>query len=216
MELAEARSGDEGAGLPRPRGPGFPAGIRARAGTRTRTRTRDLRPRCPRCTVVGIAGTDRKCAWTTKELGFDACINYRRGEIGERFRSACLRGIDVYYDNVVGEILNTVLRQINIGAQIVVCGGISDYNSIEDPPPGPLNYLELVNKRARMEGFLIIDYVARFGEAGAQLGQWLAEGKIKSREHIVEGLDRAPAALRMLFDGENMGRMIVRVAPERV
>lgn len=168
------------------------------------------------CRVVGTAGTDEKCEWTTKELGFDACINYRKGEIAERLKDFCPQWIDIYYDNVGGEILNTALRQINIGARIVICGGISGYNSIEDPLPGPSNYLELVNKRARMEGFLILDYIPRFGEAGAQLGQWMAEGKIKSREHIVDGLNNAPSALRMLFEGKNIGKMMVRVAPEQV
>lgn len=168
------------------------------------------------CRVVGIAGSDEKCEWVTRELGFDSCINYRKGAIAEGLEAACPQGIDLYFDNVGGEILNNALRRINIGARIVICGGIAGYNSIEDPSPGPSNYLELVSKRARMEGFLVLDYIPRFGEAAAQLGQWMAEGRIKSREHIVEGLKNAPTALRMLFEGKNIGKMMVRVAPEQV
>jgi len=165
------------------------------------------------CRVVGLAGSDEKCDWLTRELGFDAAINYKTANISKALRDACPKGIDVYFDNVGGEILNTALAQINLGARLVICGGISTYNAVE-PPPGPSNYMQLVVMRARMEGFLVSDYASRFGEAITAMSTWIAEGRLKSAETVVQGLENAPKAFRMLFEGGNTGKLLVQVAPE--
>ena len=166
------------------------------------------------CKVVGIAGTDEKCRWVVDELGFDACINYRSENVEQRLRETCPDGIDVYFDNVGGEILDTVLSMINLRARIALCGGISSGYRDAPPPPGPRNYFMLVPQRARMEGFIIIDYFDRFPEGAAEMAKWMAEGRLKSREQIVEGLERAPEALRMLFEGANTGKLLVQVGAE--
>lgn len=165
------------------------------------------------CRVVGTAGTDDKCRWLTEELGFDAAINYKTEDLGEEIPRACPRGVDIYFDNVGGETLDTALRFINRGARIVVCGAISQYNATE-PVPGPANYLALLVQRARMEGFIIFDYKDRYGEGVADLARWVAEGKIVFREDVVEGLENAPAALLRLFDGSNTGKLMVQIGPE--
>lgn len=166
------------------------------------------------CRVVGFAGADDKCAWVRDELGFDECINYKTENIARRLRETCPNGIDVYFDNTGGEILNAVLAQINLKARIVVCGGISGYNAVE-PPPGPSNYMQLVVMRARMEGFLVSDYARQFPAAMTEMSGWIAEGRLKSRETVIEGLENAPKAFRMLFEGANTGKMLVQVAQER-
>ncbi len=160
-------------------------------------------------TVVGIAGSAEKCAWLTDELGFDHAINYRDEEVGKRLRATCPRGIDVYFDNVGGEILDDCLAQLAMKARVVLCGAISQYN--EDRPVGPRNYLNLIVKRARMEGFLILDYLDRFAEAQIRMAGWVMEGKIQHREHLVEGLEHAGEALNLLFSGGNTGKVIVRL-----
>ena len=165
------------------------------------------------CRVVGIAGGEDKCRWITEDLGFDAAIDYKTADLYQELKRTCPDGIDVYFDNVGGETLNTVLRRINIGARIVICGAISQYNATEEVP-GPSNYLSLLVNRARMEGFIILDFEDRFLEAWRALGGWISEGKIKSREHIVDGLENAPAALLKLFDGSNTGKLLVRIAAE--
>ena len=165
------------------------------------------------CRVVGFAGTDDKCQWLTNELGFDAAINYKTADLGEELRRTCPKGIDVYFDNVGGEILNTVLRFINFRARVVICGAISQYNATEIVP-GPSNYLSLLVNRARMEGFIIFDFQKRYAEAQAELAQWLAAGQLKYRLDIVDGLTNAPEALLRLFDGSNTGKLMVRVGAE--
>jgi NADPH-dependent curcumin reductase CurA len=165
------------------------------------------------CYVVGIAGTDEKCEWLTGELGFDAAINYKTQDVPKSLREACPDGIDVYFDNVGGEILNAVLAQLKLRARIVLCGGISGYNAIE-PQPGPSNIMQLVVMRSRMEGFLISDYASRFPEAAAEMSQWMAEGKLKARETVVQGIEQAPRALQMLFEGGNIGKLLVQAGPE--
>jgi NADPH-dependent curcumin reductase CurA len=162
------------------------------------------------CRVVGIAGTDEKCRWLTDELGFDAAINYKTESVLEGFKKHCPNGIDVYFDNVGGEILDAALSLINQKARVVLCGLISQYNATE-PVPGPMNFSNILLKRARIEGFIVIDYMNRASEAMAELGKWLAEGKIKYRVDLVEGLDRAPEALNRLFDGSNTGKLIVKL-----
>jgi len=165
------------------------------------------------CRVVGIAGTDEKCAWVTNKLGFDACINYRTDDVAARLRATCPDGVDVFFDNVGGEILQAVLERINLGARVVLCGAISMYNS-PVPPPGPSNYVQLVIKRARMEGFLVLDYVSRFPEAQLQMASWVVDGKIQHAEDVIAGLENAPGALNRLFTGANTGKVIVQVSEE--
>jgi NADPH-dependent curcumin reductase CurA len=162
------------------------------------------------CRVVGTAGGPEKCEWV-RSLGFDECVDYKAGDVRADLRAACPDGVDVYFDNVGGEVLEAALDLVNERARVVLCGGISTYNATE-PPPGPRNYMNLVIKRARMEGFIVIDYAPRFGEAVQQLAGWMAEGRLQSRSTVVEGLERAPEALNMLFTGANTGKLVVAVA----
>jgi len=163
------------------------------------------------CRAVGIAGTDEKCRWLTEELGYDAAINYKTSkDLNEEIRRACPKGVNVYFDNVGGEILDTALRNLALHARVVICGAISQYNATE-PPKGPANYLALLVQRARMEGFVVLDFQARYAEAQAQLAGWLAEGKLHYREDVVEGLENAPKALLRLFDGSNTGKLMVKI-----
>ncbi|MAM46583.1 MAG: NADP-dependent oxidoreductase [Planctomycetes bacterium] len=163
------------------------------------------------CRVVGIAGSDEKCSWLTAELGFDAAVNYRREPVAEALAASCPEGIDVYFDNVGGEILEAALSGINDRARIVVCGMISQYNAIE-PPPGPRNLGNLLIHRARMEGFIVLDYFLRASEAIEALGAWVSEGRLRYHVHVVEGLEEAPAALNYLFDGRNEGKLVIKLA----
>jgi NADPH-dependent curcumin reductase CurA len=160
--------------------------------------------------VVGIAGGPRKCAWIVDELGFDAAIDYKHEDVAERLRETCPDGIDLYFDNVGGEILNACLARLALRGRIVLCGAISSYND-SDRPAGPSNYTALIIRRGRMEGFLILDYFDRFPQAQAEVGAWLAAGQIKAAEHIVEGLQNAPQALNLLFTGGNTGKVIVQL-----
>jgi NADPH-dependent curcumin reductase CurA len=163
------------------------------------------------CRVVGIAGGPEKCAWITDELGFDAWIDYKSEDVAARLRETCPDGIDVFFDNVGGEILDAVLGQINLHARVALCGAISQYDTAE-LSPGPRNFLNLIPQRGRVEGFILLDYRDRFVDAILQLGQWVQEGRIRYAEDIVDGLENAPAAFRRLFSGENTGKLIVRVA----
>ncbi len=165
------------------------------------------------CRVVGLAGSAQKCRWVTEDLGFDACINYRTENIAQRLRDTCPRKVDVYFDNVGGEILDTVLLLIRRRARIVLCGAISMYNTVE-LPPGPKHYVQLIIQRARMEGFIVTDYLPRFPEAAAQLGEWVAQRKIKYAVDVVDGLENAPATLNRLFDGSNTGKLLVKISDE--
>ncbi|HUO48958.1 MAG TPA: NADP-dependent oxidoreductase [Acidimicrobiales bacterium] len=160
--------------------------------------------------VVGIAGTPEKCAWIVDELGFDAAVDYKRDDVARRLRQELPGGIDVYFDNVGGPILDTCLAQLAMRGRVVLCGGISVYNA-ETPQPGPSNYLNLIVKRGRMEGFLVLDYLDRFTEAQTDMIGWVAEGKVKSAEHVVEGLEHTPDALNLLFTGGNTGKVLVRL-----
>lgn len=163
------------------------------------------------CRVVGIAGGDEKCAWITDELGFDAAINYKTQDVPEELGKTCPDGIDIYFDNVGGEILDAALARINQNARVVICGAITQYNATE-MQPGPTNYLNLLIKSARMEGFIVTDFQDRFLEGMAQLAQWVMSGEIKYREDIVDGLKNAPKAIQKLFDGTNTGKLIVKIA----
>jgi NADPH-dependent curcumin reductase len=161
-------------------------------------------------TVVGVAGSYRKCVWIVDELGFDAAVDYRGEDVATALRRHCPDGIDLYFDNVGGEILDACLGQLAMGARVVVCGAISMYNKAE-PPPGPRNYINLLLKRARMQGFLVLDYVDRFPEAQLQMAQWVQEGRVKWSEHVIHGLERSTEALNLLFTGENTGKVIVEL-----
>lgn len=158
--------------------------------------------------VVGIAGGAEKCAHIVDELGFDEAIDYKNEDVAKRLRQACPDGIDLYFDNVGGSILNDCLANLAMRGRVVLCGAISTYNS-DEPPPGPSNYLTLLVNRGRMEGFIILDYLDRFPDAQMEMAGWIAEGKIKSSEHVVEGLEKAPDALNLLFSGGNTGKVIV-------
>jgi NADPH-dependent curcumin reductase len=160
--------------------------------------------------VIGIAGGPEKCASIVDELGFDEAIDYKNGDVAARLREACPDGVDLYFDNVGGSILNDCLGQLALKGRVVLCGAISSYNS-DGPPPGPSNYINLLIRRGRMEGFIIIDYFDRFPAAQAEVAGWLAEGKIKSSEHIVEGLESCPDALNLLFSGGNTGKVMVKL-----
>ena len=160
--------------------------------------------------VVGIAGGAEKCAFIVDELGFDDAIDYKNDTVAGRLRETCPDGIDLYFDNVGGSILNDCLGQLALRGRVVLCGAISTYNS-DGPPPGPSNYLTLLVNRGRMEGFIILDYLDRFPAAQMEVAGWIAEGKIKSSEHIVQGLEHAPDALNLLFTGGNTGKVIVEL-----
>lgn len=162
------------------------------------------------CRVVGIAGSDEKCHWLTGDLGFDAAVNYKKGSVLEALRRECPNGIDVGFENVGGKILDSVLALINLGARISLCGMISQYNATE-PMPGPSNLFMLIVRRARIQGFLVSDYMGRAAEAISALGRWYLEGKIKYRVDVVEGLEQAPRAVNKLFDGTNQGKLVVKI-----
>jgi len=160
--------------------------------------------------VIGIAGGPKKCAGIVDELGFDEAIDYKSDNVAARLREAAPDGIDLFFDNVGGDILDACLAQLALRGRIVLCGAISGYND-RGAAKGPANYANLIIKRGRMEGFLILDYFDRLDEGRAEVAGWLAEGKIKSSEHIVEGLENAPKALNLLFTGGNTGKVIVQV-----
>ncbi len=166
------------------------------------------------CRVVGIAGGAAKCDWVVKELGFDACIDYKGGSVREGLKQHCPKGVDIYFDNVGGEILDHVLAKLAPRAHIVICGAISQYNNTT-PIQGPKNYMSLLVNRARMEGFVIFDYTERFPQAIAELAGYLKDGRLKSKEDIVEGGVQAfPQTLNKLFAGENFGKLVLRVAAD--
>lgn len=163
------------------------------------------------CRVVGIAGGEQKCAFLVDELGFDAAVDYRVGEVRAQLREHTPDRVDVFFDNVGGEILDDVLTRLARGARVVVSGAVSQYNATE-PTAGPRNYLQLLVNRASMTGFVIFDYAKRYPEAVGKLAGWLRDGSLKAPEHIVEGgIEKFPEALLKLFSGENIGKLILSV-----
>ncbi len=166
------------------------------------------------CRVVGIAGGAAKCEWVVYELGFDACIDYKAGPSAVRdgLKRHAPKGVDIYFDNVGGEILDAVLAKLARKARIIICGAISQYNNTT-PVQGPKNYLSLLVNRARMEGIVVFDYAERFPLAVAELAGYLKDGRMKSREDLVEGIDNFPEALNKLFSGGNFGKLVLQVAP---
>ena len=162
------------------------------------------------CRVVGIAGGMQKCAYL-RELGFDAAIDYEHENIRAALHQHCGKGIDVYFDNVGGEILDEALARLAMHARVVICGAISQYNN-QEGFRGPKNYMSLLVNRARMEGFVVFDFAARYGEAIRDIAQWLREESLVSREDIVKGLETFPDTLNMLYRGENFGKLILQIA----
>ncbi len=163
------------------------------------------------CRAIGIAGGKDKCDWLVKEARLDAAIDYKSEDVGARLRELCPGGIDVYFDNVGGDILDVALAQLAMHGRIVLCGAIATYNDAE-LRPGPKHYLNLLLKRGRMEGFLVLDYLPRAAEAVMQLWQWVQAGELKDRVDVMHGLENAPRALIRLFTGENQGKQLLRIA----
>jgi NADPH-dependent curcumin reductase CurA len=163
------------------------------------------------CRVIGIAGGPEKCRWLKEEARFDDVIDYKSEDVDARIGELCPDRVDVFFDNVGGEILEAALNHINLRARIVLCGGISSYNATE-PQPGPTNLMNLVVMRARMEGFIVIDYMDRFGEGAAALAGWLQSGELVHRDDVQEGFENIPATLNRLFTGQNIGKQMLRIA----
>ena len=163
------------------------------------------------CKVIGIAGGAKKCRWLTEEANFDAAIDYKNSDLSEALSELCPNGIDVVFDNVGGEFLNTSLMLINMNARIVLCGAISTYNN-EVPSPGPSNYMSLVINRAKMEGFIVLDYLERFPEAISSLREWVEAGKVTYLEDVQEGIENAPDTLIRLFTGQNFGKQLLKIS----
>ena len=162
------------------------------------------------CRVVGIAGGKEKCALLTEELGFDGAIDYKSEDVIAGLKRECPKGVDVFFDNVGGDILDAVLSRLNFKARVIICGAISQYNN-KEAVKGPSNYLSLLVNRARMEGFVVMDYADRYAAAGQEMAGWLAKGQLKSKEQIVEGLETFPESLLKLFNGENHGKLVLKV-----
>ncbi len=165
------------------------------------------------CRVVGIAGGKAKCDWVVSELGFDACIDYKAGDVKAGLKEHCPKGVDIYFDNVGGDILDAVLTRITRGARIIICGAISQYNNT-DAVQGPKNYLSLLVNRALMQGIVVFDYADRYPVAIAELAGYLKDGRMKSREDVVQGIEQFPEALLKLFSGENFGKLVLQVAKD--
>ena len=162
------------------------------------------------CTVIGIAGGPEKCAYVTDELGFDACIDYKEGRVAAGLKTHCPKGMDVYFDNVGGDILDACLARLKMHARIVICGAISQYNN-KTAVKGPSNYLSLLVNRATMQGMVVFDYAHKYAEAARQMGQWLAAGKLKSREDVYEGIENFHETFLRLFSGEKRGKLVLKV-----
>ena len=164
------------------------------------------------CRVVGIAGGPKKCGFVKDELGFDACLDYKAEEdLDSALRAACPHGIDVYFDNVGGTITDSVLRNLNFFARVALCGSISQYNATA-AEMGPRLFGTFVGKRVNMRGFIVTDFAQHYGPAMRQMGEWIASGKLKYREDIVVGIDKAPRAFIGLLRGENFGKLLVKMA----
>jgi len=161
--------------------------------------------------VVGIAGTREKCDWLVKDLGFDAAVNYKEGDYKQQLKAACPKGVDLYFENVGGEILEVALSRMNNFGRVVVCGLISQYNATA-PVPGPSNFAAVISKRLKIQGFLAFDHAAKMKEMVSNFIEWHALGKLKYRVDIVRGLEAAPTAINKLFDGSNHGKLIVQIS----
>ena len=162
------------------------------------------------CRVVGIAGGKAKCDYVTGELGFDACVDYKSGNLLRDLKEACPKGIDIYFDNVGGETLDTVLRMVNTFARIIICGRISGYHAAE--PYGIKNLGAVLVNRVRMQGIIVFDWADRYAEANKALAGYMAQGKLKTRESVLEGIDKAPQGLIALVKGQNFGKQLIKLA----
>ncbi len=162
------------------------------------------------CTVIGIAGGPEKCKYIVEELGFDGAIDYKNEDVKQRLKEECPKCMDVYFDNVGGEILDIALGRLRLNARVVICGAISQYNNKKDMR-GPSNYLSLLVNRATMQGMVVFDWANRYGEAAQALGTWLAQGKLKSREDIYEGIENFPQTYKRLFTGEKSGKLVLKI-----
>ncbi|MBW2942404.1 NADP-dependent oxidoreductase [Zhongshania aquimaris] len=162
------------------------------------------------CRVVGLAGSEEKCNWV-KHLGFDDVINYKETtDMTAAIEKACPEGVDVYFDNVGGEILDAALLNLNSHARVLFCGSIASYNATE-PVPGPYNWWQILARSAEVRGFLVSDYLDRFPEAALTIGEWVDAGKIEFKEDVVKGFDNCVTAFNRLFDGSNNGKMLIQV-----
>lgn len=161
--------------------------------------------------VIGIAGGKEKCAWLRDELGLDAVIDYKNEDVAARTAELCPKGVNVYFDNVGGPILEAMLDNLALGGRIVLCGAISQYNA-EEPPPGPRNYTQLIVKRGKMQGFLILDFAKDFQAAAMEMVQWIGQGKLKYQVDIQEGLENAPETFLRIFTGQNRGKQLLKIA----
>ena len=166
------------------------------------------------CRVIGIAGGQEKCQYIVRDLGFDAAIDYKAEDVRKSLHTHCPDGINVYFDNVGGDILEAALANLARGARIVICGAISQYCAT-GPVKGPSNYLSLLVNRASMTGMVVFDYADRYAVAGREMAGWMAAGKLKTREHIVEGLETFPDTLLQLFKGENTGKLVLKIADDK-
>ncbi|WP_019668415.1 NADP-dependent oxidoreductase [Eudoraea adriatica] len=162
------------------------------------------------CRVIGIAGGQKKCNYLLEELGFDAAIDYKNEDVRSRLKEECPKGLDVYFDNVGGEILDIALSRLRMHARIVICGAISQYNN-KMSVKGPSNYLSLLVNRATMQGMVVFDYAKRYSEAARDMGAWLAEGKLKGKEDIYEGIENFPQTFQRLFSGDKLGKLVLKV-----
>ena len=163
------------------------------------------------CRVVGIAGGADKCRFLIDKLGFDGAIDYKSEDVAAGLKRECPKGVDVFFDNVGGDILDAVLTRITVGARVVICGAISQYNN-KEAVKGPANYLSLLVNRARMQGMVVTDYVPRYAEAMQQMAEWIQSGQLKSKEDVVEGLETFPETLMKLFTGGNFGKLVLKVS----
>ena len=160
------------------------------------------------CRVVGIAGSDEKCKWIKDDLGFEAAINYKASDWKEQLAAATPKGVDINFENVGGPVMQAVLDRMNLHGRVVLCGLISGYTRQD---PGLASFGQVLIKRLRVEGFIILDYAPRFLEAGQKLGMWKMTGKLKNRETVVKGIEKAPEAINMLFAGDNIGKLVVEL-----
>ena len=161
------------------------------------------------CEVVGIAGGPEKCNYVVNELGFDACIDYKNESVAKGIKDHCPKGIDVYFDNVGGEILDHALARLRRHARVVICGAISQYNDTQIQ--GPKNYLSLLVNRATMQGMVVFDYASKYREAGMQMGMWMMEGKLKTEEDVYEGIDNFYETFLRLFNGKKRGKLLLKI-----
>ncbi len=162
------------------------------------------------CRVIGIAGGAEKCKYITEELGFDGAIDYKSENLGTALKRECPKGIDVYFDNVGGAILDAALTRLRLRARIIICGAISQYNNKENVQ-GPKNYLSLLVNRASMQGMVVLDYAKDYATAAQQMGLWMMQGKLKSKEDVYNGIENFASTFERLFTGDKMGKLVLKV-----